>query len=69
MAALRINTTAAVALFGFAMPMAIRAEVIDRIAIVVGRQVITASQIDTEVRVTAFLSGQSKPAVTDTLKP
>ena len=68
MAALRINTTAAVALFGFAMPMAIRAEVIDRIAIVVGRQVITASQIDTEVRVTAFLSGQSKPAVTDTLK-
>lgn len=68
MPALRIITTVAVALFRLAMPAAIRAEVVDRIAIIVGRQVITTSQIDTEVRVTAFLSGQPKPAVTDTLK-
>lgn len=68
MPALRIMMTVAVALFRLAMPMAIRAEVIDRIAIIVGRQVITTSQIDVEVRVTAFLSGQSKPDLTDTLK-
>lgn len=49
-------------------PVAVHAEVVDRIAIIVGRQVITTSQIDIEVRVTAFLSGQSKPAVTDTLQ-
>src|SRR5512140_1348804 len=43
------------------------AEIIDRIAVTVGKQVITVSQIETEVRVTAFLSGQ-KPLVTDALR-
>jgi hypothetical protein len=33
-----------------------RAEVLDRIAIVVGRNVITELQIDEELRVTAFLN-------------
>ncbi len=36
----------------------IRAEVIDRMAISVGNQVITESQIDEEVRVTAFLNNE-----------
>lgn len=45
-----------------------RAEIIDRIAIVVGRQVITVSQIETEVKVTAFLSGLPSPALTPELK-
>lgn len=37
-------------------PPTIRAEIIDRIAITVGNQVITESQIDEEIRVTAFLN-------------
>ena len=36
----------------------LQGEVIDRIAVVVGRHVITQSQLETEVRVTAFLEGQ-----------
>ncbi len=44
-----------------------RAEIIDRIAVTVGKQVITVSQIETEVRVTAFLGGL-KPAMTGTLR-
>lgn len=39
------------------MLLPLRAEVIDRIAIVAGKQVITESQINEEVRVTAFLNG------------
>lgn len=38
--------------------LTLRAEVLDRIAIVVGRQVITELQLDEELRVTAFLNGQ-----------
>lgn len=34
------------------------AEIVDRVAVAVGRQVITLSQIHTEVRVTAFIEGQ-----------
>jgi hypothetical protein len=37
--------------------MLLHAEIIDRVAVAVGKQVITSSQIDTEVRVTAFLNG------------
>jgi len=36
----------------------LRADVIDRIAISVGNQVVTESQIDEEMRVTAFLNGE-----------
>ena len=35
-----------------------RAEIIDRIAVSVGTRVITASDLDREIRVTAFLSGE-----------
>lgn len=45
---------ATLALFAWSL----QAEVIDRIAVTVGRHVITQSQLDTEVRVTAFLEGQ-----------
>jgi hypothetical protein len=41
-----------------------RAEIIDRIAVTVGKQVITMAQIETEIRVTAFLA-ESKPELTD----
>lgn len=34
------------------------AEIVDRVAVAVGRQVITLSQIQTEIRVTAFIEGQ-----------
>ena len=37
-------------------------EIIDRIAVAVGKQVITSSQIDTEERVTAFLNGSGADA-------
>lgn len=37
----------------------LHAEVVDRVAIAVGRHVITQSHLDTEVKVTAFLSGGS----------
>jgi len=40
------------------------AEIIDRIAVTVGKQVITMAQIETEIRVTAFLS-EAKPEITD----
>ena len=43
-------------LYLFAVCAPLCAEVIDRMAISVGNQVITASQIDEEVRVTAFLN-------------
>src|ERR1700761_5966011 len=49
-------------LVGVLLPL--RAEVLDRIAIVVGRQVITELQLDEELRVTAFLNGQ--PIARDT---
>lgn len=45
---------ATLALFAWSL----QAEVIDRIAVTVGRHVITQSQLDTEVRVTAFVEGQ-----------
>lgn len=38
--------------------LSIRGEVLDRIAIVIGRHVITELQIDEELRVTAFLNNQ-----------
>lgn len=44
----------------FASHAVVRAEVIDRIAAAVGKQVITQSQVTEEIRVTAFLDG--KPA-------
>jgi hypothetical protein len=37
----------------------LRAEIVDRIVITVGRQVITQLQLDEELRVTAFLNGQA----------
>lgn len=40
----------------FLFPALLAAEIIDRIAITVGKQVITESQIDQEIRVTAFLN-------------
>ena len=40
----------------FLFPLALSAEIIDRIVITVGNQVITQSQIDDEIRVTAFLN-------------
>src|SRR5438105_2863832 len=36
----------------------VRAEIIDRVAAAVGKQVITDSQVTEEIRVTAFLDGQ-----------
>lgn len=38
---------------------AMRAEVVDRIAVTVGQQVVTELQLDEELRVTAFLNGQA----------
>jgi hypothetical protein len=46
----------------FLIPFPAPAEIIDRIAVSVGPQVITSSDIDREIRVVAFLSG--KPAET-----
>jgi len=40
----------------FALPALLLSEIIDRIAITVGNQVITESQIDEEIRLTAFLN-------------
>ena len=60
-------TAIAVTVVLLCMSVPAGAEIIDRIAVTVGRQVITVSQIETEVRVTAFLGGQ-KPAVTDALR-
>lgn len=40
-----------------------RAEIVDRIAVAVGKQVVTMSQVDQEVRVMAFLDGR-KPEAT-----
>jgi hypothetical protein len=44
--------------FAFVLPL-LRAEIIDRIAITVGRQVITELQLDEELRVTALLNHQA----------
>lgn len=49
------------------LPWTIRAEIIDRIAITVGNQVITESQINEEIRVTAFLN-REKIDLTPTAK-
>lgn len=49
----------AAVLFACALSI-LRAEVVDRVAIAVGRHVITQTHVDTEVRVTAFLSDGSK---------
>jgi hypothetical protein len=43
----------------FVISLILKAEIIDRIAIIVGQQVITESQINEEIRVTAFLNRQS----------
>ena len=39
------------------LPLLLRAGIIDRIAVSVGNRVITASDLDREIRVTAFLNG------------
>jgi len=44
-------------LFAAAFPL--RGEIVDRIAVSVGNRVITASDIDREIRVTAFLDGRA----------
>ena len=41
----------------FALALLARAEIIDRIAVSVGNSVVTASDLDREIRVTAFLDG------------
>ena len=46
-----------------AFSVASMAEVIDRVAVSVGKQIITAGQIDEEIRVTAFLNHE-KPHFT-----
>jgi hypothetical protein len=46
-------------LIGACALLALRAEIVDRIAITVGRQVITQLQLDEELRVTAFLNRQA----------
>src|SRR5689334_4252433 len=53
--AIRICLTSA-----FLGPLPVRADIIDRIAVSVGNRVITASDLDREIRVTAFLNG-AKP--------
>jgi len=45
-------------LLGLGCCLLIQAEIIDRIAISAGNQVVTESQIDEEVRVTEFLNGE-----------
>ncbi len=45
-------------LLAFSCIASLQAEVLDRLAIVVGRHVITELQLDEELRVTAFLNGQ-----------
>jgi len=42
----------------FGMVWLMRAEIVDRIAIVIGQQVITEQQIDEEIRITALLNRQ-----------
>jgi hypothetical protein len=42
----------------FLVSLACRAEIIDRIAVVVGKAVITESEIQREIRLTAFLNGE-----------
>ncbi len=49
------------------LAVAARAEIIDRIAVAVGNQVITTSDIDREIRIAAFLDGV-KPDLTATAK-
>jgi len=44
------------------------AEIIDRIAITVGSQVITVSQIDEEIRITAFLNREKLDITADAKK-
>jgi hypothetical protein len=39
------------------LPLCLRADIIDRIAVSVGNRVITTSDLDREIRVTAFLNG------------
>jgi hypothetical protein len=47
-------------LLGFAMAGLLEADIIDRIAVSVGNRVITATDLNREIRVTAFLNG-TKP--------
>ena len=42
----------------FVINLALKGEIVDRVAIVVGQQVITESQLNEEIRVTAFLNHQ-----------
>lgn len=56
----RLLLTLAAGMMVLAPGAAVRAEIIDRIAAAVGKQVITESQVTEEIRVTAFLDG--KPA-------
>ncbi len=58
------SASSAVIVFIFLVtPFAARAEIIDRIAVTVGNQVITTDQINEEIRVTAFLN-HSEPKLT-----
>jgi hypothetical protein len=47
---------------------ALSADIIDRIAIAVGNQVVTESQIDEEIRITAFLNGEKLDVSADARK-
>ena len=51
-----------------AVASALSAEIIDRIAIAVGNQVITESQIDEEIRITAFLNREKLDVSADSRK-
>ena len=42
----------------FLTALAMHAEVLDRVAVTIGNQVITQSEIDTEIRMTAFLNNE-----------
>jgi peptidyl-prolyl cis-trans isomerase SurA len=52
----RLAVPALLCLLGFAPPL--RSELIDRIAVSVGNRVIATSDLDREIRVTAFLNGK-----------
>lgn len=48
------------------LALCLQAEIIDRLALVVGRHVVTELQLDEELRVTAFLNGKPVVRATDT---
>ncbi len=56
-----IQSVRAAALLGFLLAVSLTAEIVDRIAVSVGNTVITTSDLDRQIRVTAFLNG-TRPA-------